>query len=69
MNYRDKLDSINFGTPRKPAVGRDGAAKVVEVVREDDGTSAGFHRHHGDGRVDAVVTPQTVQLHATTEGA
>lgn len=41
-------------------------AKVVEAIREDDGSTAGAHVHHADGRVDAIATPPPVGTKADT---
>lgn len=38
--------------------------KVTEAVRDDDGTTAGVHVHHGSGRVDAIATPPPVGMYA-----
>jgi hypothetical protein len=65
----DGLSSVRFGggvsVPRARVV--DGA-KVVPVVRDDDGTPAGFQTEHGDGRVDAHVFAKAAEA-STSNGS
>ncbi len=60
--FGDKVRTINFGTPRKPAQRVVEGAKRVEVIHEDTGQTSGWHTHHGSGRVDATVTAGTMNV-------
>jgi hypothetical protein len=56
---RDALRSLQFNgqgmrVPRSKVVGGN---KVVEIIDQDDGRTAGWHTHHKSGRLDANVTP------------
>jgi hypothetical protein len=47
---------------------RKGTTDTRPVTNELTGGTAGFQRHHWDGRVDARVTPDTKRIRVT-EGA
>ena len=53
--FRDKI--LGFGAPRKW-----GKAEKKPVVNELDGSNAGHHIEHWDGRQDAVAKPDTLRL-------
>ena len=61
--YVEKLRSLRFGTPRQPRVhiDRENDTKIVEVVRDDDGSSGGFHTMHADGTQDATVMAPVIE--------
>lgn len=44
-----------------------GQTNKKPVESEDDGTIAGYHVEHWDGRQDAVVQPKTVRLKVKVE--
>lgn len=56
------LRSLQFNgqgmrVPRSRVVGD---KKLVEIIDQDDGRTAGYHTHHPSGRLDADVHPRTV---------
>lgn len=61
IEFKAKLQSIRFGTPRKPKVEVVNDVKNVEAIHEETGGTAGYHSHHGDGHVDATAHIQTVR--------
>lgn len=59
---RDGLRSLQFNgqgmrVPRSRVVDD---KKLVEIIDQDDGRTAGYHTHHKSGRLDADVHPRTV---------
>ena len=66
--YRDKLNSLRFGTPRPPRVtiDRDNDTKTTESIHEETGEIGGFHTLHADGHQDATVTPPAVISQTST---
>lgn len=67
--FKEKIKSIRFGTPRKPreAVKSDGT-KVVEQINEHTGNLGGHHTFHKDGRQDASVIAEPVRIEADLTG-
>ena len=65
--FKEKIKSIRFGTPRKPreAVKSDGT-KVVETIHEDTGKLGGYHRYHDDGSKDAQVFVDPISVKVST---
>lgn len=59
--YRDKLLSI--AAPR-----RLGRSEKVRVVDDRDGSTAGIHTKHWDGRQDAVAMPKPSIVRVSTGG-
>lgn len=60
--FRDKLRTIQFAgkVPKpRPVVDRAADTKTTAVRADDEhGRVAGFQIEHGDGRVDATITPR-----------
>lgn len=65
--FREKLQTLHFGSPRKPreAVNSDGD-KVVEALHDKDGQVAGAQIHHADGRKSAHVVARPANAVALT---
>jgi len=63
-DFVEKLRSLQFQAGRRTQASfvTDTNAKVVEVVNESDGGTAGYHVHHGDGHVDATALAQPQAL-------
>ncbi len=69
-DFKAKLRSLNFGTPRSPRSTVDGDGnKRTELIRDDDGRSNGWNTEHASGRVDAqvfvdapAITPNSPEL-------
>lgn len=67
---RDGLRSLQFNgqgmrVPRTKVVND---KKLVEIIDQDSGRTAGYHTHHGSGRLDADVMPRTVNASTGAQG-
>jgi len=56
--YRDKVKGVGF-------LSKKGQTEKEIVHNEDDGSVAGHHVKHWDGRQDAVATPPPIRVKAT----
>jgi len=59
---------VRAGGFRKPRVTEDRSAKTkqVEIVRQDDGSTGGYHTHHGEGQVAANVFARSATAELST---
>ncbi len=60
-DFGEKARSIGF-------LKRRGTSEASVVRRDSDGTVGGLHVEHWDGRVDAKVMPESVQLRGVPGG-
>lgn len=58
ISYKEKIRSIS--APRKL-----GQSERQKVLNEDNGKVGGEHVVHWDGRQDAIVRPQAIQILTT----
>jgi len=65
------LREVHIGTRVRtgPAetIDRQADTKTVETISEVSGRPDGKQIYHGSGRVDCVVTPETVRTHPQTQ--
>lgn len=60
-DFGEKARSVGF-------LKRRGSKEASVVRRDSDGTVGGLHIEHWDGRVDAKVVPELVQLRGVPGG-
>jgi len=67
LPFRDRIKTVNFGTPRKPrvAVDREADVKHVELLAERDGGYGGHQTHHPDGTFDCRVQADPLSMSLT----
>ena len=51
---------INAAGPTKPKTKVVDGKKAVQILHDGTGNQTGYNTFHGDGRVDATITPDTI---------